>query len=287
MSNKASLDAWDGADGERWAAEADRYDRMSRRFADAILDAASPAPGERVLDIGCGNGALTLAIAPTVGIEGHVTGVDISTPMLAVAQQRADAVAVDNVSWRRADAQTADLGEGAFDLVVSRFGVMFFEDPHAAFANLARSLRTGGRIVFTCWRDLLANDWIMVPAAAALLHVPMPELGDEGGRGPFSLADAEHVQRLLGGAGFADVHVAQLDLPVTMGLDVDDAIDFMRGGDMASILFVGVDDELVQRAWEEIRSTLAAGVGEGAVELNGSVWLVDARRDDTPLVNEC
>lgn len=276
MTNEA-LSSWDGADGDRWAREADRYDRMSRRFAAAIIEAVAPRPGEDVLDVGCGNGALLLAIAGMVTPEGTVTGLDISSPMLDVARHRANELSVDNVVLVHGDAQVAELERATFDAVVSRFGVMFFDDATAAFMNLAGAMRPGARLVFTCWRELFANDWIMVPAAAALEHVPMPELGEEGGPGPFSLAGAEHVRMMLSAAGFVDIDLQELNLAVTLGETVDDAIDFMRHGDMAEILFTGVDEEAVERGWTAIRSVLDDAATPDGVDLNGSVWLVQAR----------
>lgn len=272
-----TLSNWDGADGERWAAEADRYDRMSRHFTDAIVDAVAPTPGEHVLDVGCGNGALLLVIAGMVAPEGTVVGLDISSPMLDVARRRATDHSAGNVRLIHGDAQVAELEPAAFDAVVSRFGVMFFHDATAAFTNLAGAMRPGARLVFTCWRDLLANDWIMVPAAAALEHVPMPELGEEGGPGPFSFADADHVRTTLGAAGFVDIDLQELNLPVTLGETVDDAIDFMRNGDMAEILFTGVNEAAVRRAWSAIRGVLDGRASDDGVELNGSAWLVQAR----------
>lgn len=271
-----TLEDWDGADGERWAAEAERYDRMTRRFADAIVNAVAARPGERLLDVGCGNGALTLALAEPVAPDGTITGLDISSPMLAVAERRARQRGLTNTSFLHADAQAADLEPGSFDAVVSRFGVMFFNDPVAAFTNLANALRPGGRLVFTCWRDLLANDWIMVPAAAALEHVPLPELGDEGGRGPFSFAEPDRVRSILDAAGFTDIDLRPLDLPVTLGTDVDDAIDFMRHGEMAQILFTDAEQEAVDRAWDAIRHVLTTADTGDVVDLNASAWLIHA-----------
>ena len=153
MPNSDQSRSWNGPTGEHWAAEAERYDAMLAPFVGPIVAAAAPQPGEAVLDVGCGNGALALAFAEQVAPGGRVTGVDLSEPMLAEARRRADAAGRGDVTFVRADAQTAAL-PGPFDVVVSRFGVMFFDDPTAAFTNLAASLRPGGRIVFVCWQDL-------------------------------------------------------------------------------------------------------------------------------------
>src|SRR5262245_18186906 len=201
MPNVEQAEYWSGTGGEHWVAEQARYDRMVTGFGDRVVEVLSPRAGERVLDVGCGNGALSLAIGPLVAPEGSVLGLDISGPMLAVAGRRARAAGQENVGFERGDAQVHDLPDGGFDAVVSRFGVMFFDDPQAAFANLARALRPGGRIVIACWQELMANSWLMVPVAAALTQVPMPDLGELAGPGPFSLAKPDDVRSVLDGAG--------------------------------------------------------------------------------------
>src|SRR5687767_9978445 len=144
MPNVEEREYWDGTGGEHWATEADRYDFINRRFAERIGEALAPRPGERVLDVGCGNGALSLTIAPLVQPGGSVCGLDLSGPMLAVARRRAEEAVLDNAAFEQGDAQVHALPEAAFDAAVSRFGVMFFEDPVAAFANIGRALRPGG-----------------------------------------------------------------------------------------------------------------------------------------------
>ncbi len=178
----------------------------------------------------------------------------------------------------QADAQTHDFGDFRVDAVVSRFGVMFFDDPAAAFLNLAGSLRPGGRIVFACWRDLIENEWIMVPAVAALEHVPMPEFGEEGGPGAYSLADPDRVRAVLVGAGLVDVHLDPVVAPVVLGDDLDDALDFMTRGDLAEILLADADPDSAAAAWTSIRAALEPHAGAGPMQLDGAAWLVSARK---------
>ena len=279
MPNTTQIENWDGPAGEHWVAEAARYDRMNAPFADAIVEAVAPQPGERFLDVGCGNGALALAIAGRVGPDGAVTGLDISGPMLANARRRADAAAVANVTFSQGDAQVHPLPEAGFDAVVSRFGVMFFDDPVAAFANLRRALSPGGRLVFTCWQDPFQNEWIMVPAGAALQHVPMPDLGEPGGPGPFSLADRERLTAVLTDAGYADIGIDELVRPMAIGESLDDAVHFLQHTDMGDTLMKGVDDETATRAWAAVRDALAGHASAEGVVLDGRVWLVTARAD--------
>jgi SAM-dependent methyltransferase len=277
MPNAAQIERWDGPTGQHWVAEAARYDRMNRAFAAKIVDEAAPQAGVRVLDVGCGNGALALAISPLVLPGGTVMGLDISGPMLEEADRRARAAGISNVSLQKGDCQVYPLASAAYDVVVSRFGVMFFDDPRAAFANLAQALRPGGRLVFACWREVLENEWLMVPVGAALAHVPMPDLGEPGGPGPFSLADPERVRELLADAGLRNVRLQEMRCPMQVGHSVDDAVAFMQGTEMADMLMKDVDPEIQRRAWESVTEALAArSRADGSVELTGSAWLVTA-----------
>jgi SAM-dependent methyltransferase len=280
MTNADQADYWNGRGGQHWVAEHDRYDSINGGFSDAVIGALAPQPGEHILDVGCGNGALGLAIAPLVSPGGSVTGLDLSRPMLEVAARRAADAGIDNATFERGDAQIHSLPPERFDGVVSRFGVMFFDDPDAAFANLARALRPGGRLAFVCWQDLLANEWLMVPAGAALAHVPMPDLGPPGRPGPFSLADPDRVRSLLAGAGFAEVDVEEARRPMPMGSSVDDTLEFMRATDFSDVLLADVADDVASAAWDAIRGALEPYAGRDGVVLSGAAWLVTAIRRD-------
>jgi len=254
MPNVEQVEYWDGSGGEHWVAQQARYDQVNGGFGDRVVDVLSPRPGERVLDVGCGNGALSLAIGPLVAPDGSVVGLDISGPMLAMATARARVADLENVHFEQGDAQVHRLPDAGFDAIVSRFGVMFFDDPDAAFANLARSMRSGGRVVFACWQELPANEWLMVPIGAALAHVPMPDLGEPGGPGPFSLADRDRMRSILEGAGFADVGVDDFRCPMPMGATVDDTVTFIQGTDMAATVMADVSDDDAAAAWDAVRA---------------------------------
>lgn len=276
--NVEQSEYWGGTGGEHWVREQARYDRMSAGFGDRIVQVLAPRPGERILDVGCGNGALSLAVGPLVVPDGTVVGLDISRPMLGVATGRARAAGLGNVRFERGDAQVHVLPEARFDAAVSRFGVMFFDDPQRAFANLARSLRSGGRLVIACWQDLAANEWLMVPVAAALAHVPMPDLDELAGPGPFSLADPDHVRTILGGAGLTDGGVEDFRCPMWLGATVDDTVEFMQGTDMAASLLAHVDDVAAAAAWQAVRGAMAPHAGPDGVVLGGAAWIVTATK---------
>ena len=198
---------WNGRPASVWVAEAERLDSMLAPFGRRLLAAAALQPGERVLDVGCGNGAVSLEAARAVGSGGRVTGLDLSAPMLGLARRRAEDQGVD-VDFVQGDAQTTSF-DRPFDVVVSRFGVMFFDDPEAAFANLATAVRPGGRMLFVCWQEMFANEWVAVPASAMVAHVGLPELPEPGAPGPFSLADADRTKSLLDSAGWSEVTVEE------------------------------------------------------------------------------
>jgi len=268
--NASQIESWDGPGGQHWVAEAERYDRMTRSFGERIIEAAAPGPGEQVLDIGCGNGAVALAVSALVAPGGSVMGLDVSGPMLAYARRRAEQARIASVSFRQGDAQVYPLPRAGFDAVVSRFGVMFFDDPVAAFANIGRALRPGGRIAFTCWRDLIVNDWLMVPAGAALQYVPMPDLGQPGAPGPFSLADPERVHQVLRDAAFAQIALEEITRPMPMGSSADDVLAFMRGTEMAHVLMTGVDSGTAERAWAAVKAALQAHAEPAGITLAGT-----------------
>jgi SAM-dependent methyltransferase len=206
MSTPEQSFIWNETVGSTWARHVDDYDVTLAPFGDAALAALGPCPGERVLDLGCGVGTTTLALAGRVA-PGEVVGVDLSVPMLEAGRRRIAAAGVENVRLVQADLATADLGRAAYDAAFSRMGVMFFPDPVKAFTNVANALAPGGRLAFVCFADLGANPFVFVPvlAAAGVLQMGPPPGPDEPG--PFSLADPERIKALLDAAGFEQVVV--------------------------------------------------------------------------------
>jgi SAM-dependent methyltransferase len=270
---------WATDEGRHWVSEADRYDSLNGPSGDAMLDAADLQSGERVLDVGCGNGATTIEAARRVQPGGTAVGVDVSPPMLALARERAAVAGADNAEFIEADAQVHGFGDGRFDVVISRNGLMFFDDPDAGFANLARALRPGGRLAFTAPQGLDHNEWIMVAGAAAAQHIGMPEGIAPGEPGPLGLADPDRTTRILQGAGFTEVSLEGLILPMRIGDDVEDALSFIRSIPFVRDLLAAAPAPKQDAAIEAARAALALYAGPtGVVMQNNGAWLVTARR---------
>jgi SAM-dependent methyltransferase len=277
VANVEQAEEWDGREGDHWVQHADRYDALSQRITPHLLDAAAVGAADRVFDVGCGCGLTTRAAAYAAS-AGSVLGVDLSAAMLHEAERRARAEGLTNVRFEQGDVQVHTFSPAAFDLAMSRFGVMFFEDPVAAFANVASAIRPGGRLVFLCWQDLPLNDWIMVPAGAALSYVPFPDLGPEGAPGPFSLADPDRTRRVLTDAGFEHVELNEVTEQVLLGDTAADATEFLQGTGMARLLFEGADAETERKAIAAVRGVLEAHEQPEGVWLDSAAWLVAATR---------
>ncbi len=270
---------WNEQAGPVWVALQERMDAQIGAHGALALAALAPKPGERILDVGCGCGDTALALARAVGPTGRVLGLDLSAPMLARARERALAAGLANVAFEQADAQAIALPAASQDALFSRFGVMFFADPSAAFANLARALRPGGRLAFACWQPPAANLWVSVPLAALASVVPLPAPPPPGAPGPFAFADADRVRGILGEAGFADVRVQGEQLPMAFG-GVDEAAAFLTelGPASRAVREAGGGEPLRLKAQAAIRDAIAPHARGGRVELPSAIWVVTARR---------
>jgi SAM-dependent methyltransferase len=268
---------WNGREGDHWVQHADRYDALSQRITPHLMEAAAVGAADRVLDVGCGCG-LTTRTAARAASAGSVLGMDLSAGMLHEAERRASVEGLTNVRFEQADAQVHAFSHAEFDLAMSRFGVMFFEDPVAAFANVASAIRPGGRFVFLCWQDLPHNDWIMVPAGAALSYVPFPDLGPEGAPGPFSLADPDRIRLVLTEAGFAGIDVNEITEQMFLGDNAADATEFLQGTGMARVLFEEADEDTERKAIDAVRGVLEAHEQPEGIWLGSAAWLVAATR---------
>ncbi|GAA1439382.1 class I SAM-dependent methyltransferase [Nocardiopsis tropica] len=276
VANTEQDEVWNGDDGRHWAANRERYDAMLARYTPHLLEAAEISPRERVLDIGCGAGVTTCAAARTAR-SGEALGVDLSWPLLDQARERAEREGQDNVRFERADAQVHSFPEASFDVAISRFGVMFFADPVAAFTNIARSLAPRGRVAFLCWQQPMENEWIVTLGAALAAHVEIPTM-DEDGPGPFSLAEPERARSLLEEAGFDEVAIDPAQEPVSLGADVAEAMAFTEDMGPVRYLLAEVDPATRARALGSLREALTSHATEDGVRVGSAAWLVTARR---------
>jgi ubiquinone/menaquinone biosynthesis C-methylase UbiE len=271
-ANADQADYWSGPAGEKWARFQARLDRQLDPLGKAAMRALAPRLGERVLDVGCGCGHTTLQLAEQVGDRGRVLGVDVSGPMLAVARQRAGAA--PHVNFAQADAQTAELGFVPFDAVYSRFGVMFFNDPPAAFANLRAAMRPGGRLGFVCWRPYAENRWMREPMEAAEKYLPPSEPSDPLAPGPFAFADPARVRAILEGAGFSEVGIEGFDTPIGGG-NLEDSLELSFNiGPLGSALREHPDK--LEDVRDEVRKVLERYVTPDGVKIPAAVWIVRA-----------
>jgi ubiquinone/menaquinone biosynthesis C-methylase UbiE len=275
--NADQIAFWNGVAGRHWTDRQSVQDIVLAPVTDRLVARTDAKAGQRILDIGCGCGAIAIELARQVGPSGHVLGIDISVPMLERARQLTPkGLPADYVL---ADATVYPFDPASFDLLVSRFGVMFFADPVLSFRNLRTALRPKGRLVFACWREPRENGWMMTPLMAAYKHVPkLPQLGPED-PGPFSFADEARVKRILGEAGFTDISMeaCPLTFDIAAGNGLEAAVQGALEIGPASRALEGHPPEVVSAAIESIRETLTPFVRGLSVLLPGAIWVVTAR----------
>jgi SAM-dependent methyltransferase len=263
LTNEEQTRYWNGDEAAHWLVHEERYERMLAPFTSRLLAAA-------------GTGSVTRS-AGRAAAAGHVTGVDLSAAMLRQAGRRTRQEGLVNVRFERGDAQVHRFTPGACDAAVSRFGVMFFANPAAAFANIAQGLRPGGRVVFVCWQGIADNEWITVPGAAAARHVALPPL-DLAAPGPFSLGERDRIAAVLDAAALRDVVIEPIAEPLWMGLDVADAIAFITSTGIWNSLLRNADAPTAARVGEAVQAALEPFVTLDGLLLGSRAWLVTASR---------
>lgn len=265
---------WKSAVGQAWADLAPVMERMYLPIGEAVAEAARVAPGMRVLDVGCGAGATTLALGRRVGPGGASVGADISATLLASARQAAKAGGLGQASFVEADAQTYGFDPHGFDAVVSRFGVMFFQDPDAAFANLRRAAKPDGRLAFAAWRSAAENPLALVPVEAARPFVEVaPSPPDAPGRWAF--ADPARVRAILDRSGWRDIDVAPLDVPTPISLEDFTRMN-LRLGSLGPLL-AEQPQAVVDKVREAVVASLQPYEADGVIDMDAACWLVTAR----------
>jgi ubiquinone/menaquinone biosynthesis C-methylase UbiE len=285
--NADQVEYWNGEVGQRWARNQDRMDRAFQPLTSALVERAAARQGESVIDVGCGCGDLSLALARRLGPDGRVLAVDVSRPMLEQGRSREQALGAGGrakIDWQEADAAAWRFPVTAFDLLISRFGVMFFADPVAAFQNMRGSLRPGGRLTMLCWRPARDNAWVAIPRAAILQVVPAPEAMPPNAPGPFAFADAAYVGAILAQAGFTAVASVAIDANLDVssnqgGTDaaaLEDAVEFAVGFGPASALLRDVDEPTRERATAAVRDALRQHAGGARPSMGAACWLFTA-----------
>ena len=277
MANEPMRDHWTNVTGPHWVRDHRTYDRMLEQLSAALVAAITAGADDRVLDVGCGTGTLTAAVAERVG---SVVGVDISAVMVEGARERFDDV--PNVEFVVADAQH-DALPGQFDAVVSRFGVMFFDDPVAAFANIGAAARRGASLTFVCWRGIAENLVFSAGAHALIAALPEPPaVADPLAPGPMAFADPARLRGILIDGGWMAIDIEPLDRVARFGLDGSDGIEErlaqLRVGESGRRLTEQVPDADQPAAWKAARAELEEHLVDGELTLPAAAWLVHARR---------
>ncbi|MEP5765286.1 MAG: class I SAM-dependent methyltransferase [Halieaceae bacterium] len=280
MQNAEQIDYWNGEAGERWAKQDDMMARILEPIAQTLLAHTELDGCEAALDIGCGGGSQSALLGLKLGSEATVTGVDISAPLLAVARDRANSApeASARLEFLQADASGHAFAADSFDLVFSRFGVMFFDDPVAAFSNIRSGLRPSARVLFSCWQSLQQNAWLWEPLQAALQILPAPEAPPPDAPGPFAFADPERVQSILTEAGFAEVVATASTVSLCFdGASTlrDNARDLIQIGPINTLL-EGQDAAVREEVTDRVAEALTPYFKEGALHLPGAIWMVTA-----------
>ncbi len=274
--NLAQREYWAGDGPRGYAEHGDRWRTMMTPFYAALFDAVALQAGDRVLDVGCGFGHTSLEAAARVTPHGTVVGVDLSPAMLAAARERV--AGVDAVTLLTADAQVHPF-EAEYDAVISGFGVVFFEEPQVAFANLRTALRPGGRLGFVCWRGPLQSQWIAVATAAiAPVLKRAPAMAEPGVPGPYAFADGDRLRGVLVASGFRDVSVEAITRPQRIAADVDDAVSYVLSLQEGKGLLEGVPGHVRENATAALKAAFTPYAGPDGVVTAGAAWLATATR---------
>lgn len=280
LVNTDMKEFWNGEGGEKWVRFQESIDAHLLPFGQEAIVAAALGDGESVLDIGCGSGDTTLQLARCVGQDGRVLGVDISEPILELAKNKSISTNQSNVRFEQGDAQIFRFEAESFDVIFSRFGVMFFDDPVAAFKNLHRALKSNGKIAFVCWQSAQNNEWITFPLTVVANHVSLPAPLSEDEPGPMSFATPEKVHRILAAAGFSNIEINAFSEPFTVGNSIEASVAFLTqlspvGGAIGKS---SADDTIKSQITADLLDALVPYDTDYGVIMGAATWIVTANK---------
>jgi SAM-dependent methyltransferase len=280
VGNEEQIDYWNGQAGEQWARDDDFMARLLFPISEALLDHAPLENCRSALDIGCGGGSQSLMLAQRLSSSARVLGVDISGPMLEVASAKINTGGTNcaELDFLQADAASQHFDPNSFDLLFSRFGVMFFDDPLAAFTNLRSALTPGGRLAFSCWQAMKSNEWTWLPLKTALQHLPPPEPPVPNAPGPFAFANPARLESILSDAGFSDIALQPCNTTLRFGeaATLTEAVQQFTGIGPINTLLQDQSPAALDKVYPALEKALQPYFREGALELDSAFWLVTA-----------
>jgi ubiquinone/menaquinone biosynthesis C-methylase UbiE len=278
LSNSDMRKFWNGDGGLNWMRFQSRLEKSLTGFGEQAISSAKIARDERVLDVGCGWADTSFELAQRVGPNGYVRGIDISKLILKQARNRIDSFGLDNIQFDCVDAESHRFDSMKFDVIFSRFGVMFFNDPVAAFRNLIGALKPGGRIVFICWQSVKDNQWVNLPQEIVAKHVAGLEPVNPEAPGGFAFGDANRVLSILQEAGFVDIRVKPYDTKFNVGENLDEAITFLShlGPASAVIEAPDLDSVIKNHIIADLRNELVLNQSSNGIELDSATWIFTA-----------
>ena len=274
--NSSQIDYWNGAAGDRWTRHSDSQDNMADALGLAAMEACDIHAGHTVLDVGCGVGTTTLQIARRVGAKGRVLGIDLPGQMLQVGRERLDASGLDNVVFEHTDIAAYPFETQTIDRAYSRFGVMFFSDPVAAFRNIRRGMTSGGRLAFVCWQAVKKNPRMNIPIDITLRFVEPPQPPAPDAPGPVSFADPERVRRILSDAGFDGITMEGVEMNLPIAADAPLTAQRLIQMGSASRLLANASDDIKTGVEDALCEGVAGYQTDGGVMLGGATWIVTA-----------
>ena len=278
LANEEMSEFWNGEGGEKWVDFQDRVDESLATFGHKAMNRLKLVGGESVLDIGCGCGDTSIELARRVGLHGYVEGIDISDRILEQARKRKAIESLRNLNFKCSDVQFHRFEPMRFDVAFSRYGVMFFDDPVAAFRNIRYALKSGGRMSFICWRPILENQWVSFPLNIASNHVKIPEPPDRESPGAFSFGDKSRVERILSSAGFTDITVESYDAKFSVGENLEEAVNFLIhfGPASTAIKSQEIDNYTRMKFIMELYDSLSKYLIAEGVALGAATWIFTA-----------